>query len=326
MEIFRSPIQLPPAWRGSVMAIGNFDGVHRGHRLVLSTARAVADGVDAPVGAMAFEPHPRTLMRPGDPPFRLTLYPERARLLRAAGVQLHVVLAFDQALLHMPPDAFIDQVLVDALGVRHVVVGHDFCFGHNRAGTVDTLTHSGADRGFGVTVVTKASDESGGVYASTAVRDLLRVGQMRAAADILGRPWEISGVVQQGDQRGRTLGYPTANIALGDHLRPKLGVYAVRVGLCGPSDAAGVLAPDPDRWVDGVANLGIRPMYALSEPLLEAHLFGFSGDLYGRTVRVQMVEFLRGEAAFDGVEALVRQMDADSAAAQAALAEPDGVA
>ncbi|MCB9958899.1 MAG: bifunctional riboflavin kinase/FAD synthetase [Rhodospirillaceae bacterium] len=321
MEIFRGPADLPPAWRGSVLAIGNFDGVHRGHRLVLSTARAVAEGGDWPLGAMAFEPHPRSLTRPDDPPFRLTLFDERARLLRAAGVQMHVVVTFDRHLLEMSPDDFIDQVLVAGLGVRHVVVGHDFCFGHNRVGTVDTLTHAGASRGFGVTVVTKASDESGGIYSSTAARQNLRAGRMREAADILGRPWEISGPVDEGDHRGRLLGFPTANIALGEHLRPALGVYAVRVGIVGNGPDRLSAFDEPEVWHDGVANLGIRPMYALPEPILEAHLFDFSGDLYGRLLRVQLIEFLRSEAAFNSVDALVHQMHRDSEAAKAALAE-----
>ena len=323
MDVFCGITELPPSWRGSVMAIGNFDGVHRGHRMVLAAARAVADGTDAPLGALAFEPHPRTVMRPDDPPFRLTTGEERARLLRAQGVHLHVVLTFDQTLLEMPPDAFIDEILVARLGVRHVVVGYDFCFGHNRAGTVDTLTHAGRARGFGVTVVTKAADESGGVYSSSAVRQHLRAGHPREAAEILGRPWEVTGVVQRGDQRGRVLGYPTANIPLGQHLRPAFGVYAVRLAVRPPADgASGIWMDEPAVWHDGGANLGIRPMFALSEPLLEAYLFNFSGDLYGRAVRVQLIDRLRGEASFASVEALIAQMDSDAAQARAALARP----
>ena len=322
MDVFCSVAELPPSWRGSVMAIGNFDGVHRGHRMVLSAARAVAEGADAPLGVMAFEPHPRTMMRPDDPPFRLTMGEERARLLRAQGVQLHVVLTFDRALLEMSPDAFIDDILVAGLGVRHVAVGYDFCFGHNRAGTVDTLTHAGRKRGFGVTVVTKAADESGGVYSSSAVRQHLRAGRPRDAAEVLGRPWEVTGIVQRGDQRGRVLGYPTANVPLGQHLRPAFGVYAVRLAVRPPADGApGIWMDEPAVWHDGVANLGIRPMFALSEPLLEAYLFGFSGDLYGRAVRVQLIDHLRGEASFDSVESLITQMDSDAAEARAVLAQ-----
>jgi riboflavin kinase/FMN adenylyltransferase len=311
MQIFRHWHGLPAEARGSAVAIGNFDGVHRGHRIVLAEARAVAGPLAAPLGAMTFEPHPRAFFKPDGPPFRLTPFRIRARLLEALGVDLHFVLAFDRALSQMTAEAFIGEVLAKGLGARHVVIGYDFCFGRDRTGNADTLLHYGRQLGFGVTVVTKAADETGGVFSSSTVRERLRDGKPREAAELLGRPWEIEGRVEAGDRRGRLLGYPTANVRLGEFMRPAYGVYAVRAAV----DEGGSLD-----WKGGVANLGVRPMYALDEPLLEVFLFDFSGDLYGRHLRVQIVEFLRGEAKFDGVDQLVAQMDRDAARAREALA------
>ena len=312
MIVHRDYRGLPATVRGMVLAIGNFDGVHRGHQIVIGEARAVADAIAAPLGAMAFEPHPRQLFRPHDPPFRLTPFEERARLFQALGVDVHIVPQFDQAFSELSAEAFIEDILVGELGVRHVAIGYDFCFGNKRRGTAEVLVAAGRHNGFGVTIVTQAADEVGGVYSSSSVRERLRAADPRGAAAILGRPWEIAGTVVKGDQRGRLLGYPTANVKLGDYLRPALGVYAVRAGV---ASASGQVS----RWFDGVANLGIRPMFAVDTPLLEAFLFDFNGDLYGARLRVQLVEFLRPEAKFDGVEALKAQMDRDSAEARLAL-------
>jgi len=311
MQIFRHYDDLPPGARGPVVAVGNFDGVHRGHQIVIAEAAAIARPQGVPLAVMAFEPHPRSFFRPDDPPFRLTPFRIRARLLEALGVDLHVVLTFDSAFAARPAEAFIEEVLVRGLGVRHVVVGYDFRFGHRRAGSAEMLLEHGRRAGFGVTVVTQVADEHGGAFSSSAARDLLRAGQPRAAAEVLGRPWEIEGRVEAGDRRGRTLGYPTANVRLGEYLRPAFGVYAVRAAV----DTGG-----PPVWHDGVANLGIRPMYRSPEPLLESYLFGFDGDLYGRHLRVQIVEYLRGEESFPDVAALKAQMGRDCDNARRALA------
>jgi riboflavin kinase/FMN adenylyltransferase len=312
MQIFRHYDDLPPEARGAVVAVGNFDGVHRGHQIVIAEAAAIARPLGVPLAVMAFEPHPRSFFRPEDPPFRLTPFRIRARLLEALDVDLHVVLTFDAGFAAQPAEAFIQDVLVRGLGARHVVVGYDFRFGHKRAGSAEMLMAHGRRAGFGVTTVTQVADEHGGAFSSSAARDLLRAGRPRAAAEVLGRPWEIEGRVETGDRRGRTLGYPTANVRLGEYLRPAFGVYAVRAAV----DAGGPLA-----WHDGVANLGVRPMWRSPEPLLESHLFGFDGDLYGRHLRVQVVEYLRGEESFSSIGALKAQMDRDCGNARRALAE-----
>lgn len=311
MQIFRHTENLPAAARGAVVAIGNFDGVHRGHQTVVAAAQAEARRLGVPLCVLSFEPHPRSLFRPDDPPFRLTPFRIKARLLEALGVDLHVVLHFDRALAARSAEDFIQTILVGAMGARHVVVGYDFCFGHRRAGTPETLTGFGRRLGFGVTIVTQASDETGGLYSSSRARELLAAGDTRGAAEILGRPWEIEGRVEHGEKRGRELGFPTANVELGDFLRPAYGIYAVRCAV----DEGGPLA-----WHDGVANLGIRPMWRTETPLLEAYLFDFSGDLYHRHLRVQLVEWLRGEEKFDSLEALIAQIDRDCEAARQVLA------
>ncbi len=311
MQIYRHYENLPGEARGAVVAVGNFDGVHRGHQIVIAEAAAVAKATGAPLAVLSFEPHPRSVFRPDDPPFRLTPFRIRARLLEPLGVDLHVVLHFDLEFSRRTADWFVAEVLVGGLGARHVTIGYDFCFGHNRRGNAETLFGYGRDHGFGVTVVTQASDESGGVFSSSRARDLLGAGSPREAADILGHSWEVEGRVERGDRRGHDLGYPTANIALGDYLRPAYGIYAVRVA---------VDTGDAPVWRDGVASLGIRPMFQVPQPLLEAHLFDFSGDLYGQYLRVQLVDRLRPEMNFADLAALVAQMDRDSADARRALA------
>jgi riboflavin kinase/FMN adenylyltransferase len=311
MQLFRH-WDLPAACKGGVVAIGNFDGVHRGHQMVIREAAAVAKELAAPLAVLSFEPHPRSVFRPDDPPFRLTPFRIRARQLEALGIDIHVCLHFDLDFARRSADWFAETVLAEGMGARHVAIGYDFCFGHNRQGNAETLLGYGRRHGFGVTVVTQASDESGGVYSSSRIRQLLGEGKPREAAALLGRPWEIEGRVEHGDKRGRTLDFPTANVMLGDYLRPAYGVYAVRAAVDEGRDAP--------VWRDGVANLGIRPMWQTDEPVLETFLFDFSGDLYGRHLRVQLVEFLRGERHFDGVDTLVAQMRQDTEAARAALA------
>lgn len=308
MKLVTDSAPLPGDLRGSVLAIGNFDGVHRGHHMVLEAARHVAEPDGRPLGVMCFEPHPRQLFSPDAPPFRLTTADQRRALLAAEGIDLLVERTFDRAFSQMSDLAFIDRILAGQLHVHHVAVGYDFRFGHGRSGDATTLTGHGQRHGFGVTVVSQAGDETGGAYSSSRARDLIREGDMRGAAEVLGRPWSVMGEVTRGDQRGRTLDFPTANIGLGPLIRPQFGVYAVLVDL-----------PD-GRRVPGVANVGIRPMWRTDEPMVEAHLFDFAEDLYGRTLSVALIERLRGEAHFDTVDALVAQMRRDAAAARTALA------
>lgn len=295
------------------MALGNFDGVHRGHQAVIAEAQRIARSLGTLAGVVTFEPHPRRVFRPDEPPFRLSPFRVKARKLEALGLDLLVVCHFDGGFQHKTAEAFVEEDLVGGLAIRHAVCGSDFLFGHQRGGDVDLLTRLGARFGFGVTAVGPVADPQGGVYSSTRVRDALLAGRVRDAAHILGSPWEIEGRVEHGAKLGRTIGFPTANIELDEYLRPAFGVYAVRAGVdAGPATV----------WHDGVANLGRRPTVGGLVERLEVHLFDFAGDLYGRHLRVQFVEHLRGERKFDGLDALKAQIARDGEAARAALAAP----
>lgn len=311
MRIFRHYDEIPAEYRGGVLALGNFDGVHRGHQAVIGKARDRAREAGVPSGVMTFEPHPRRLFQPDLPPFALTPFRIKARHIEALDVDYLYVQHFDRAFASKTAEQFVDEVLYAGLGVSHVVVGADYCFGYKRSGNVTFLRQKAAVLGFGVTSVEAVRDEQGEPYSSTRVRDALRNGNPREAARLLGRPWEIEGRVEHGDRRGRTIGFPTANIPLGDFLRPAAGVYAVRAGVDRGSDT---------EWRDGVANFGRRPTFDKKDELLEVHLFDFMGDLYHSHLRVQLVEFLRPERRFDGLEALKAQIGKDAEDARRLLA------
>lgn len=298
--------KVPAEWKGGTVALGNFDGVHKGHQALLAQAADHAKALGAPLVVLTFEPHPRRYFVPDTGPFRLTLPPAKTRLLEENGVQAVLAQHFDQAFAALSPGAFIDEVLRSGLGARHVVCGYDFTFGARRGGNVEQLRAQGKDKGFGVTVLDPVMRE-GEIYSSTRIREALRAGWPSEAAELLGRPWEIEGVVEHGDHRGRTIGFPTANIALGEHLRPRFGVYAVRA-LIG------------DTWRNGVANLGKRPTVGKLQENFEVHLFNFDGDLYGQVVRVAFVDFIRPEMKFAGLDQLKAQIAADGQAARAILA------
>lgn len=299
---------IDPALKGASVAMGNFDGVHRGHRAVIDAARRPG----LPLGVITFEPHPRQVFAPDAPPFRLMNAESRANRLARLGVDRLYELPFTRDLAALTPEDFARQVLADGLGVAHVVVGADFCFGKARAGTAAMLGALGARLGFEVTVLPLVGASEGAI-SSTAIRTALAEGRPREAADMLGHYHRIDGAVQHGEKRGRQLGYPTANLQLdGLHL-PKMGVYAVKVDILTGPDAGSH---------DGVASLGVRPMFGVNAPNLEVHLFDFRGDLYGHHLSVALVEYLRPEAKFDGLPALIAQMDADSARARAILAAP----
>jgi riboflavin kinase/FMN adenylyltransferase len=311
MHVYRHHTRLPPTARGAVIALGNFDGIHLGHRAVIEAAREAARRLRAPLGVLTFEPHPRSVFRPDEPPFRLTPFRVKARLIEELDVELLVNLHFDLAFAARTADNFIREVLVEGLAARHVAVGYDFVFGHRRQGTAAFLAEAGRVLGFGASVVAPAQGPGGEVYSSTRIREHLLRGEPRAAASLLGRTWEIDGRVEQGDRRGRTIGFPTANLSLGDYLRPATGVYAVRAGI----EQAG-----RTEWHKGVANLGRRPTFGGEDLRLEVHLFDFAGDLYGRHLRVALVEYLRPERKFDGLDALRAQIAEDAAGARAILA------
>jgi riboflavin kinase/FMN adenylyltransferase len=313
VRIFRDFTGLLPDARGAAVALGNFDGVHRGHAAVIAAAAEAAHGRAMPLAALTFEPHPREVFRPHDPPFRLTLAEAKAEALAALGVELLYQLPFDLAFSRMPAETFIDAVLAEGLGARHLVCGPDFHFGHRRTGTPALLATLGPAHGMGVSIVPEAAAPDGLIWSSTAVRDALKAGDCARAAAILGRLWEIRGTVARGAALGRTLGFPTANIPLGRHLAPRLGIYAVEAGLVG--------ADGEIDWRPGVASLGLRPtVNPLPEPLLEVHLFDVAADLYGAAMRVRLHAFLRDEARFETLDALVAQMRRDAAEARALLA------
>lgn len=311
MRLFRHYAGIPGDARGGVVAVGNFDGVHRGHQALLDQARDRARAAGVPLAVLTFEPHPRSHFQPDTGPFRLTPLRIKARHLAAFGVDLLYVLQFDAGFSRLSAEDFVRDVLVEGLGAVQVVVGADFCFGRKRRGDVDFLRAEGSERGFQVSVVAPVADGVGAVYSSSAIRKHLREGQPAQAGDLLGHLWEIEGRVLKGDQRGRTIGFATANVALGEYLAPMRGVYAVR---------AGVDAGDKTQWLDGVANFGVRPTVDGSSLLLEAHLFDFAGDLYGRHLRVALVDFIRAEQKFSGLEALKTQIAADCVQARALLA------
>ena len=298
--------------------MGNFDGLHKGHAALIGEASDRARAKGAPAAVLTFEPHPRSVFLPQGEPFRLTPFRVKEREIGRLGVDLLFVQHFDAHFAAKSAESFVEDVLVRAIGVSHVVVGHDCTFGNRRRGSPELLRAAGAEHGFGVTVVDPVRGEDAAAYSSTRIRALLREGKPREAAAELGRFWEIDGRVMVGDRRGRTIGFPTVNLGLGDYLRPAFGVYAVRVAGDGADD------PFAGRTVGGVANIGLRPTVGTPEPRLEAHLFDINEDLYGRHLRVSLVDFIRPERRFTGLDALKAQIADDAASARAILASvPD---
>ncbi len=315
MTIFHSSSNIPAAARGAVVAIGNFDGVHLGHQAVLAQARSLADRLETDLAVLTFEPHPRSVFKPDLDPFRLTPLPAKVEALKAVGVDHVFVLDFTKAFSQRSAEDFMTGVLQSDLGARHVVVGWDFCFGHKRGGNAVLLTERGAELGFGVTVTEAIKGGDQQIYSSSRIRECLRSGDLSGAAAMLGRPWEIDGMVLHGEKRGRTIGFPTANLSMEGYMYPSLGVYAVRAGMKTAGSGA-----ESYEWVDGVANLGRRPTVEGSRVQLEVHLFDFAEDLYERFLRVQLIEFLRGEKKFDGLDSLKAQITSDCEQARRILA------
>lgn len=310
MRIIRDTVFIDPADRGAAAAIGNFDGVHVGHRAVIDIARDAAKAAHAPLGIMTFEPHPRSYFSKDSNPFRLMNAKARANRLAKLGVEKLYEVPFNTALASLTPREFAQQVISDQLGLKHVIVGADFCFGKGRAGTARDLQEFGREMGFGVTIVSMVELDAGRV-SSTAIRQALTDGRPRDAAAMLGHWHRIEGTVIRGDQRGRELGYPTANMSIAGLHPPKFGVYAVKVDvLDGPHKGT----------YDGAASIGVRPMFGENLPNCETYLFDFKGDLYGASLSVALVDYLRPELKFDSLDALITQMDADCATARKILA------
>jgi len=315
MRIFRHYTDIPPEYRGAVVAIGNFDGVHKGHQALIAAAKRHADARDAPLGVLAFEPHPQEFFRPSAESFRLTPFRAKAHLLQEQGTDVMFALAFDAEMAKKSAQEFVLDVLVNGLGVECVVVGADFQFGKGRAGNVAVLSYMGEMEGFGVDVFEPVTADGHDKISSTRIRDMLKTGHPGEAAKLLGHWWTVEGRVEHGDKRGRTIGFPTANMRIDDTLKPAYGIYAVKVT---------VFEDDkPVSQHEGVANFGVRPMFETPTPLLETYLFDFDGDLYGKHLAVALVAYIRPEAKFDGLEALKAQIAADSATAREALKRPE---
>ncbi len=308
MRTIRDFQYIEPRDRGASVAIGNFDGVHIGHRSVIELARKAAP--DAPLGVMTFEPHPREYFAPAAPPFRLMRGNARAHRLEKLGVQKLYELPFNAALAGLTPEEFARNVICDGLGLSHVVVGADFCFGKGRSGSAEDMIRFGREMGFGVTIA-PLMERSENIVSSTAIRTALTEGRPRDAAAMLGHWHRIEGEVIGGEQRGRELGFPTANMSIEGLHPPKFGVYAVLVDvLDGPHKGS----------YHGAASVGTRPMFQGEVPNIETFLLDFSGDLYGATLSVGLVEYLRPEMTFDGLDGLIYQMNSDCEKARTLLA------
>ncbi|MCB2111712.1 MAG: riboflavin biosynthesis protein RibF, partial [Rhodobacteraceae bacterium] len=288
MRIIRDVTYVSAADKGASAAIGNFDGVHLGHQSVIDIARAEGARIGAPLGIVTFEPHPRQYFAPDAPPFRLMSAAARAHRLEKLGVERLYELNFNTALSTLTPEQFARNVITTGLGLRHVVVGADFCFGKGRAGSVEDLKRFGGEMGFGVTVAELLHGTKGEV-SSTAIRNALSEGRPRDAAAMLGHWHRIEGAVIGGDQRGRELGFPTANMSIDGLHPPRFGVYAVLADvLDGPHKGSYM----------GAASMGVRPMFGVNKPNLETYLFDFSGDLYSAPISVALVDYLRPEETF----------------------------
>jgi riboflavin kinase/FMN adenylyltransferase len=306
MSVHADYRNLPAHARNYSVALGNFDGVHMGHRTVIDAARQN----DRPLGVATFEPPPRAFFRPNDPPFRIYRPARRNARLAELGAEAVFELPFNGAMASMTDEEFCRQVLRDGLGVSHVAVGFDFRFGRGRMGDAARLSSLGRSLGFGVTVVEKVEGPGAIKASSTAIREALIAGEPRRASEMLGHDWIVDGAVEHGEKRGRTIGFPTANIRLGELIHPRQGVYAVRARIEGQGG-----------WLDGVANFGRTPTTGLRDPLLETFIFDFDADLYGKWIEVALVSYLRGEDHFDSLDDMVEQMHIDVKNAKSVLQE-----
>lgn len=301
MNIFDTYKDIPKEAQNSVVVIGNFDGVHRGHLALLDRAKVLAAEKNTSVSVLTFEPHPRKLFRPDNPPFRLTPPLVKAWRLETLGVESLFSIGFDWDFASQSAESFVQDILIDGLKAAHVVVGYNFRFGQLRKGEPATIEAAGIP----VTVIDEVVEEGDAKISSSQIRQALRHGRINEANKLLGWNWEMRGEVVKGDQRGRELGYPTANFQLGDMVHPSYGVYAARVQIEGE-----------DEWRSAAINIGIKPMFEVSQAEVESYIFDFDRDIYGKTIRVQPVQFLRGEAKFESVDELITQMDKDCAQAR----------
>ena len=312
MKIFRHYRDVPDACKGAVVALGNFDGVHLGHQALIGEARRLARERNAPLGVLAFEPHPQEFFHPSPESFRLTPFRAKARLIAELETDFLYALTFDAQMAAKSAQQFVLDVLVGGLGVGAIVVGADFQFGKGRTGNATLLAYMGDAEGFGVTIFKPVAAGGHDKISSTQIRDALKQGRPEEAARLLGHYWNVEARVEHGDKRGRTIGFRTANMRLVDCLKPAFGIYAVRAKIL-----------EDDRIIsthDGVASFGMRPMFQVATPLLETYLFDFDGDLYGKHMAVELVAYLRAEAKLEGLPALKAQIAKDSDDARKVLA------
>jgi len=296
MQVYNLTAPIPETAQRAVVAIGNFDAIHRGHHALLEIARKRALDLGRPFGVLTFEPHPRRLFRPDDPPFRITPLSVKLQRLEACKVDCTYVLNFDWDIAKLTATDFMQKILRDKLQTSDLVVGADFHFGQNRSGSIPTLQ----ENDFHCTIIGPVKDAQSAIYSATRIRGLIQAGHIDEANALLGWDWEIQGIVQKGDQRGRELGYPTANVALGETIHPAYGIYATRVKIPGEKD-----------WRMAATNIGIRPMFATPTALVESYILDFNGDLYDQTLRIRPVKKLRDEMKFESLDALKAQMAKD---------------
>jgi len=304
MRIIRHVHHTPPELFGSVVALGNFDGVHRGHQAVLQTVQSIAAELNAPSALLTFEPHPVTVLRPEIENLRITSLRHKITLLEQKSLIGLFIVPFTKAFSCISAESFVDELLINTLQVRHIVVGYDFIFGHGRSGNAALLQKKAAEAGIGFTQLLPET-YGNTICASSIIRDFLRQGDIAAASSMLGHAYMISGRVKQGEARGRLLGFKTANIALHDLLRPRYGVYAVQVRIEGD-----------DKQYNAIANLGNKPTFNGQDALLEVHIFDFDRDIYGKRLNVMMQEFIRPEQKFNNIDQLVNQINCDIAIAK----------
>jgi riboflavin kinase/FMN adenylyltransferase len=308
LRVIRGWTELTDADRGAAVAMGSFDGVHKGHQRVIALAARAAKDLGVPLGVITFDPHPRAWFRPGEPAFRLMKFDQQARALEALGVDILYVLPWDAELANMSDREFAARVLHEGLGARHVAVGFDNSFGKDRTGTPQTMRQYGEELGFGVSVAEEVTDGEGDKYSSTAVREALREGRPEEAQRVLGRPFAIEGAVQRGRQLGRKLGFPTANVPLDDYVVPRFGVYATRTRL------------QDGRRLPGVANIGVNPtVEGITRPLLEVWLFDFDEDIYDQVIETDLIAFLRPEEKFPDLATMTAQVMQDARNARSML-------
>ncbi len=307
MQIINGSDSCPDALKGASLAIGNFDGVHRGHQAVLHAALSAGLEANTQAGVMTFEPHPRDFFQPDKPVFRLTPEPLKLKLFSATGLDIAVVQTFDADLSARPAEEFVQKILVGDLGVSHVATGSNFHFGKGRDGNADVLRTLGEQHGFGVTIV-EPQGEGEVAFSSSRIREYLRKGEIRAAAEDLGYWWRVRGTVMGGDRRGRLIGFPTANIEVPRGFALKHGIYAVQVRT-------------GEGRFDGAGYLGTRPSFDDGVPVIETFLLDYSGDLYGQEIELEIVKFLRDDEKFDSPDALAKQIAADCDASRTVLSE-----